>query len=82
MTNNEKTHEAIVVIKMNQDAKSQNENVFFKQIIEKFPESMDLFHEKLNELLNSQSWCEKPIFKKKILVSFEFLIYYSIIKTF
>lgn len=70
LTNNEKTHEAIVVIKINEEAKSQNENLFFKQIIEKFPESMDLFHEKLNELLNSQSWIEKPIIKKKILVSF------------
>lgn len=81
LTNEEKTHEAIDVIKMHGDAKNQEENLFFKQIIEKFPEMMILFHEKMNEILNSSKWPERPVVKKKVLVSINLLISRQI-KTF
>lgn len=81
LTNEEKTHEAMDVIKMHEDAKTQEENLFFKQIIEKFPEMMVLFHDKLNEILNSSKWPERPVVKKKVLVSIKLSMYRQI-KTF
>ena len=61
--------EAIDVIKMYEDTKTQGENLFFKQLKEKFPTMIELFHCKLNELMESNQWPEKPVVKKKVLVS-------------
>jgi len=66
--------EAIDVIKMYEDTKTQGENLFFKQLKEKFPTMIELFHNKLNELMESTQWLEKPVVKKKVLVGLSFSI--------
>lgn len=71
LRNDEKTSEAMEIIKLNEDTKQKGENLFFKQLTDKFPEMMQLFHERLNELLESDKWPQKPVVKVKVLVSFE-----------
>lgn len=69
LRNDEKTSEAIDVIKMYEDAKGKNDNLFFKQINEKYPEMLELFHTRFNELMKDAKWPERPIIKKKVIVS-------------
>ena len=70
LKNDEKTSEAMEIIKLNEDTKQKEENLFFKQLTAKFPEMMELFHSKLNTMLESEKWPEKPLVKTKVLVSY------------
>lgn len=70
LKSNQQIMEAMDVIKMHEDTKKQENNLFFKQLLEKFPEMVELFHSKLNEILESKTWPEKPVVKKKVLVSY------------
>ena len=71
LKNDEKVREAIDIIKLNLDTKiKKGNNLFFKQFIDKYPEMMQLFHSKFEELYQKQGWFEKPITKVKILVIF------------
>jgi hypothetical protein len=75
LNSDHEVREAMDVIKMHEDAKDQEDNLFFKQLKEKFPQMMDLFHSKLNELMKSKSWPERPVVKKKVLVSLQFHLF-------
>lgn len=61
LNNDKEVSEAIDMIKMQEDWKNQQENLFFKQILEKMPQKIKMFHSRLNEILNSSDWPEKPI---------------------
>lgn len=73
LRNDVQTSEAMDIIMMHEDTRKQGENLFFKQLLEKFPEKIQLFHSKLKELLESKTWLEKPVVQKRILVSARFL---------
>lgn len=70
LKNDVQTREAMDIIKMHEDTRNQGDNLFFKQLLEKFPEKVQLFHSKLKELLESKTWPERPVVQKKVLVSF------------
>ena len=74
LNSDHEVREAIDVIRMHEDAKDQEDNLFFKQLREKFPQMVELFHTKLDELMESKSWPEKPVVKKKVLVTI-FVLY-------
>ena len=52
LRNEEKYREAIDIIILNEETKKKGNNLFFKQVIEKYPEMMKLFHSKFTELLD------------------------------
>lgn len=70
LRNDEKVREAIDIIKLHEDTKKKG-NSYFKQIIDKYPEMMELFHTKLNQLIDHKGWFDKPITKVKVLVRLE-----------
>ena len=64
------TREAVDTITMYEEAKTKPEDPFFKNFYEKFPQMVELFHEKYSEMINDPKWPERPINHAKILVSF------------
>eukprot|EP00343_Euplotes_focardii_P003327 CAMPEP_0205808460 /NCGR_PEP_ID=MMETSP0205-20121125/12412_1 /ASSEMBLY_ACC=CAM_ASM_000278 /TAXON_ID=36767 /ORGANISM="Euplotes focardii, Strain TN1" /LENGTH=71 /DNA_ID=CAMNT_0053084157 /DNA_START=711 /DNA_END=926 /DNA_ORIENTATION=+ len=54
------------VIKLYSDLKDEGDNLFFKNILEKYPEKWEMFHTNLNQILNQEGWPAKPITPIKV----------------
>lgn len=65
----QKTREAMDIIILYEESKKKTNDLFFKQFNEKFPEMVEFFHTKFDEMIHSNVWYQKPVVQNKVLVS-------------
>ena len=53
-----------------EESKRKTNDLFLQKFNEKFPEMVELFHTRFDEMNESDEWPAKPVVQTKVLVSF------------